>query len=94
MDDQLFHQTLVTLRRLDEVHRGLIQPYDDRVLYHLLRRGVIDHSPEDRPFDALTRVMRYAASLGDHLWDIALRERERVRIPLKAFSSEVLMGAF
>ena len=85
MDDQLFHQSLVTLRRLDEAHRGHIQPRDDRVLYHLLRRGVIDQGPEDRPFDALTRAMRYAASLGDRLWDIALRERERVRIPLKAF---------
>ena len=92
MDDQLFHLSLVTLRRLDEVHWGWIQPYDDQVLYHLLRRGVIDQGPEDRPFDASTRAIRYAASLGDCLWDIALRERERVRIPLKAFFSEELMS--
>ena len=56
--------------------------------------GVGDPGPEDRPFDASTRAIRYAASLGDRLWDIALRDRERVRIPLKASFCEALTGLF
>jgi len=78
LDDQLFYQSLVTLRRLDEDHKGKRQPYSEYALYHLLRRGAMDQLPADRPFDASTRAMRYTAAIGDRLWEIACRERTRV----------------
>jgi len=90
LDDQLWHQCLATYRRHQEVERatvaraspdwvGVQQTDDDRVLLRLLDRGISDQSAFDRPFDASTRLMRFAAVMGDRLWSLLERERLRVR---------------
>ena len=78
LDDQLFHQSLVSLRHLDEVHRGHVQPYSEHTLLHLVRRGLVDLEESDRPWDSSTCSMRYSATLADCLWEMVLRERNRV----------------
>ena len=78
LDDQLFHQSLVSLRRLDEVHRGHVQPYSEYAFLHLVRRGLVDQEEADRPWDASTRSMRYSATLADRRWEMVVRERSRV----------------
>ena len=47
-------------------------------LYHLINVGVRDMDAIDKPWDASTRSMRYAACLGDHLWTMITREQNRV----------------
>jgi len=78
LDDQLWHQSLVTCRRHQEVERatgaraspgwaGVQQTDDNQVLLKLLERGINDQSAFDKPFDALTCSMRFAAVMGDRL---------------------------
>ena len=40
--------------------------------------GVRDMDAVDKPWDASTRSMRYAACLGDRLWTMVAREQNRV----------------
>src|ERR1700733_1664561 len=80
LDDQLWHQSLVTLRRLDEQQRNQEMPYYDRTFFKMIRKGVIDQTFYDRPWDASTRSMRYSAALSDRLWEMIRFEREKVRI--------------
>ena len=70
----------MSLRRLDEQHRNKDLPYHDKNFYRLVRRGILDQSAFDRPWDASTRSMRYSAVLGDRLWEMVNFEREKVRI--------------
>ena len=53
-------------------------PLNDTALYHLINVGVHDMDAVDKPWDALTRSMRYAACLGDRLWTMVTREQNRV----------------
>jgi hypothetical protein len=81
LDDQLFQQAIVTLRHLDSVHRGNDFPgQEERVLFQLIQRGVVDQDRSDRPWDASTRAMRHSAAIGDRLWALILEERARVRV--------------
>ena len=90
LDDQLWHQCLATYRRHQEVERatgaraspdwaGVQQTDDDRVLLRLLDRGISNQSAFNRPFDASTCSMRFAAVMGDRLWSLLERERLQVR---------------
>ena len=81
LDDQL-------LRHLDETHRGHVQPYSEHALLHLVRRGLVDLEESDRPWDSTTRAMRYSATLADCLWEMVLRERNRVGFPSTLFAAE------
>ena len=58
-----------------------LKTHNERLLWSLLTRGIYDHAPEDRPWDASTRSMRYSAIMGDRLWAMWESERDRVRIP-------------
>jgi hypothetical protein len=81
LDDQLFQQAIVTLRCLNLVHRGGNFPgQEERVLFQLIQRGVVDHDRSDRPWDASTRATRHSAAIGDRLWALILEERARVRV--------------
>src|SRR6201992_3599684 len=40
--------------------------------------GIYDWDKVERPFDASTRAMWYTAVLGDSLWSLAKKERQRV----------------
>ena len=90
LDDQLWHQSLVAYHRHQEVERatgaraspewaGVQQTDDDQVLLKLLERGITDQSAFDKPFNASTRSMRFAAVMGDCLWSLLERERLQVR---------------
>lgn len=62
------------------IHRdwplGLVM--DDHDLWRLLKMGLEDPRPEDRPMDASTRSMRYAAIVGDRIQSNVEFERARV----------------
>ena len=53
-------------------------PLNDVALYHLINVGARDMDAPDKPWDALTCSMRYAACLGDRLWTMIAREQNRV----------------
>jgi hypothetical protein len=80
MDDQLWHQAMVTMRHLDEQHRGQPLLHHESTLFQLLQMGAVDHPLSDRPWDASTRVMRYSSAVGDCLWELLLEERARVSV--------------
>ena len=86
LDDIVWHQALVTLRRLDSKLRPKRKelPTDQWVLYELLCHGVVDPRLRDRTFDALTRAMRYSAAVTDHVW--ALLDKETTRVSLCTLS--------
>ena len=66
-----FHKNQLD-RRADDM------PMNDTALYHLINVGVRDMDAIDKPWDASTRSMRYAACLGDRLWTMITREQNRV----------------
>ena len=82
LDDIVWHQALVTLRRLDlELRQKQKElPADQRVLYELLRHGVVNPRPRDRAFDASTRAMRYSAAITDRVWSLLDKEMTRVSL--------------
>ena len=82
LDNIVWHQALVTLRRLDSVLRPKRKelPADQWVLYELLCHGVVNPRPRDRAFDASTRAMRYSAAITDRVW--ALLDKETTRVSL------------
>ena len=74
-DDLVWHQSIVSLERLQTFHGGLRADPDDAVFWNLLMRGVLDMEPEERPNDAATRAVRYSAVMGDRLWAMVQGER-------------------
>ena len=77
-DDLVWHQSIVSLERLQTFRGGLRADPDDAVFWNLLMRGVLDMEPEERPTDASTRAVRYSAVMGDRLWAMVQGERLRV----------------
>ena len=77
-DDLVWHQSIVSLERLQTFRGGLRADPDDAVFWQLLMRGVLDMEPEERPMDASTRAVRYSAVMGDRLWAMVQGERLRV----------------
>ena len=77
-DDLVWHQSIVSLERLQTFRGGLRADPDDAVFWQLLMRGVLDMEPEERPNDASTRAVRYSAVMGDRLWAMVQGERLRV----------------
>src|SRR6201995_6155039 len=53
----------------------------DIVLSSMLRAGLHDWSKSERPSEASTRSMRYAACLADRLWEGIGREGSKVLFP-------------
>ena len=86
LDDIVWHQALVTLRRLDSelCPKRKELPADQWVLYELLCHGVVDPRPRDRAFDVSTRAMRYSAAITDRMW--ALLDKETTRVSFCALS--------
>jgi len=80
MDNQLWAQTmstdrLLTERRVDRINQNKSLPVEERGLVHLLSMGTLDHSIQDRPWDASTRSMRYTAATSSQLWMLLVNER-------------------
>ena len=77
-DDLVWHQSIVSLERLQTFRGGLRADLDDAVFWSLLMRGVLDMEPEERPTDVSTRAVHYSAVMGDQLWAMVQDERLRV----------------
>jgi hypothetical protein len=76
-DDEIWFQSIVTaLSNGQRLHLGL--PYCDQFLWKMIQMGYTDGRPEDRPWDASTRAMRYGAILGDRIQANVEIERKRV----------------
>jgi len=79
LDDQLWQQALTADRR--QAQRREAQDkfvWEERVLFHLIQRGIVDHDDDDKRWDGTTRAMRHTSAVGDRLW--ALLEAERARV--------------
>ena len=74
-DDLVWHQSIVSLKRLQTFRGGLRADPDDAVFWNLLMRGVLNMEPEERPNDASTRAIHYSAVMGDRLWVMVQGER-------------------
>jgi hypothetical protein len=78
-DDKIWFQSIVTaLSNGNRLHLGL--PYCDQFLWKMIQMGYTDGRPEDRPWDASTRAMRYGAILGDRIQSNVEIERKRVSV--------------
>ena len=78
MDDLVYHGSLVAFHKNQLDRRADDMPLNDTALYHLVNVGVRDMDAIDKPWDASTCSMRYAACLGDRLWTMITREQNRV----------------
>ena len=86
MDDQLWIQALMVNRHRRE-EAPIVENSEGTSLRRLLRMGITDRDPRDRPCHASTRSMRYSATLADRLWTLIEQQTERVRSSL--FDSRV-----
>ena len=68
VDDLVFHGSLVAFHKNQLDHQADDMPLNDVALYHLINVRARDMDAPDKPWDTLTRSMRYAACLGDRLW--------------------------
>ena len=68
-DDLVWHQSIVSLERLQTFCGGLRADPDDSVFWNLLMRGVLDMAPEERPNDVSARAVRYSAVMGSLMGD-------------------------
>ena len=64
---------------LESLH-GSEQGPNDAMMWTLLHRGVIDADSVDKPWNGLTRSMRYSAILVGRLWGLLAGERTRVSL--------------
>ena len=78
MDDLVYHGSLVAFHKNQLDRRGDDMPLNDVALYHLINVRVRDMDAIDKPWDASTCSMRYAACLWDCLWTMVTREQHRV----------------
>src|ERR1700753_3760103 len=73
---------LITAERFNSERRsGDTEQPGDIVLSSMLRAGLHDWSNSERPLEALTRSMRYAACLADRLWEGIESEGSKVLFP-------------
>ena len=72
----------ITAERFNAEHRpGNTEQPGDIVLSSMLRAGLHDWSESERPSEASTRSMRYAACLADRLWEEIESEGSKVLFP-------------
>lgn len=85
IDDQLWHQALVMDHVLESL-QGQDHGTNNVLMWTLLRRGIIDMSGEDSPWNSSTRSMCYLVALSCHLWGLLASERTWVSLPLCSLS--------
>ena len=91
MDDLVYHGSLVAFHKNQLDRRADDMPLNDTALYHLINVGVRDMDAIDKPWDASTRSMCYAACLGDRLWTMITREQNRVCVLFLCFAKKLNM---
>ena len=80
VDDLVFHGSLVAFHKNQLGRQADDMLLNGTALYHLINIGVRDMDAIDKPWDASTRSLRYAACLGDCLWTMITREQNRVGV--------------
>jgi len=78
MDDNLWCQAMSTGQYLEDHQRDQSMNGDERVLWSMIRLGILDKEGIDKPWDASTRSMRHSAVIGDRLWSMVKKEQQRV----------------
>ena len=78
MDDLVYHGSLVAFHKNQLDRHADDMPLNNTALYHLINIRTCDMDAVDKPWDASTCSMRYAACLGDRLWTMISREQNRV----------------
>ena len=78
LDDLVWHQSIVSLERLQTFRGGLRVDLNDSLFWNLLMRGVLDLEPLERPNDVSTRAVHYSAVMGDQLWAMVQGKHLRV----------------
>src|ERR1700753_537653 len=79
-DDRLWFWSMASARsRLERSLQRLPFGNDTNpVIQGMISLGIYDWDKVEQLFDALTRAMTYTAVLGDCLWSLVKKERERV----------------
>ena len=80
VDDLVYHGSLVAFHKNQLDHHVEDMPLNDIALYYLINVGAHDMDVTNKPWDASTRSMRYAACLGDRLWTMITREQHWVGV--------------
>ena len=80
LDNALWVQSIIVQRHLKDLRKnGEFHTQDKGVLWSALGMGVSDGKPEDCPWDASTRAMRFASVIGDQLWGMYALQQQQVR---------------
>ena len=77
-DDLIWHQSMVSICRLETHRQAHLSDPDDAIYWRLLLQGIADLDSVEKPNDTLTRAIRYSAVMSDRLW--AMVQGERVRV--------------
>ena len=79
-DDRIWFWAMGTARIHDEhIHCGEVMSNANNIaIQNILCLGLYNWTPEDHPWDGLTRSMRYATVISDRLWELLRLERQRV----------------
>ena len=81
LDDRIWLWSIAAERFNAERRSGDTDRPGDIVLSSMLRAGLHDWSESERPSEASTRLMRYAACLADRLWEGIESEGSKVLFP-------------
>src|ERR1700759_2333735 len=79
-DNWIWFWVMGTARIHDEcIRRGeVMSSASDVAVQNMICLGLYDWTAEDRPWDGLTRSMRYATVVSDRLWELLCLGRQRV----------------
>jgi len=78
VDDVVTSQALAIEGEYNALLQEESRPMNDRILWRLMRLGLMDQGDFHRPMDASSRAMRYAAVMMGRAWTISDRQRDQV----------------
>ena len=70
----MWTQSLNSFRYVEKKWTNADMPNDERILYHLLHKGLLDIQDKDKQFFANTLSMRFTSVVAEKLWAIVERE--------------------
>src|ERR1700753_551292 len=81
-DDRIWFWAMGTARVHDKrIQRGeVLSSANDVAVQNMIHLGLYDWTAKDRPWDGLTRSIRYATVVSDRLWELLRLERQRVGV--------------
>ena len=77
-DDVITSQALAVEGEYNALLREESRPMNDRILWRLMRLGLLDQGDFHRPMDASSRAMRYTAAMMGRVWTINDRQQDQV----------------